>query len=117
MREYFASQRSRVRKLTRLSRERAIRASGNKELQDGVPAESDLMLPIETAPLSSVGPSNVEEAPSCSNQDEVLPGLGESERHFVDNIFSSMCKEETFSGQVKLMEWILQIENPTILSW
>ncbi|KNA22330.1 hypothetical protein SOVF_035080 [Spinacia oleracea] len=117
VREYFASQRSRVRKLTRLSRERAIRASGNKELQDGVPAESDLMLPIETAPLSSVGPSNVEEAPSCSNQDEVLPGLGESERHFVDNIFSSMCKEETFSGQVKLMEWILQIENPTILSW
>uniref|UniRef100_A0A803NB61 Homeobox domain-containing protein n=1 Tax=Chenopodium quinoa TaxID=63459 RepID=A0A803NB61_CHEQI len=115
-REYFASQRSRVRKLVRLSRERAIRANGNKELQDIISADSDLMLPIDTTPLSSIGP-DVEEAPSCSNQDEGLPGLGESEKDFVENIFSSMCKEETFSGQVKLMDWILQIENPTILCW
>ncbi|KAL2900429.1 Homeobox protein LUMINIDEPENDENS [Bienertia sinuspersici] len=115
VREYFAGQRSRVRKMVRLSREKVVRASVNKELQDGVSADSDLMLPIDLTPLSSI--SNLEEAPSCSNQDEVLPGLGESEKHFVENIFSSMCKEETFFGQVKLMEWILQIENPSILCW
>lgn len=115
MREYFAGQRSRVRKLVRLSREKAIRASIDTELQDGVSADSDLMLPIDPTPLSSI--SNADEAPSCSNQDEVLLGLSESEQHFVDNIFSSMCKEETFAGQVKLMEWILQIENPSILCW
>ncbi|KAI3407674.1 uncharacterized protein J3R85_020817 [Psidium guajava] len=28
-----------------------------------------------------------------------------------------MGKEETFSGQVKLMEWILRIENSSVLSW
>lgn len=117
VREYFASQRSRVRKLARLARERAIRTSANKEVQDGVSADPNLMLPMDTTPLSSIGPSNAEGAPSCSNQDEVVPGLGESERDFVGNIFSSMCKEETFSGQVKLMEWILQIENPSVLCW
>ncbi|KMT06051.1 hypothetical protein BVRB_7g163790 isoform B [Beta vulgaris subsp. vulgaris] len=117
VREYFAGQRSRVRRIVRLSREKAIRTSATKEIQDGVSADADLMHPIDPTPLSSIGPSNAEEVPSCSNQDEVLPGLGESERHFVENIFSSMCKEETFSGQVKLMDWILQIENPLILGW
>ena len=103
--------------MVRLSREKAIRAGTDKELQDGVTADSDLMLPINPTPLTTVGPSDAEEASSSSNQDEVLPGLGESERKFVENIFSSMCKEETFSGQVKLMEWILQMENPSVLCW
>ena len=35
----------------------------------------------------------------------------------VDNIFSLMRKEETFSGQEKLMEWILKIQNISVLSW
>lgn len=117
VREYFANQRSRVRKMVRLSREKAIRANIDRELQDGMLATSDPMLPLDPVPLSSVGPSSAEEAPSCSNQDEVFPGLGESEKQFVENIFSSMCKEETFSGQVKLMEWILLIENPSVLCW
>ena len=117
VREYFANQRSRVRKMVRLSREKTIRANIDRELQDGMLATSDPMLPLDPVPLSSVGPSSAEEAPSCSNQDEVFPGLGESEKQFVENIFSSMCKEETFSGQVKLMEWILLIENPSVLCW
>lgn len=101
--------------MVRLSREKAIRTNIDAELQDGVSADSDLMPPIDPTPLNSI--SNPEEAPSCSNQDEVLLGLTEFERNFVDNIFSSMCKEETFAGQVKLMEWMLQIENPSILCW
>ncbi|XP_058107445.1 uncharacterized protein LOC131251019 [Magnolia sinica] len=28
-----------------------------------------------------------------------------------------MRKEETFSGQVKLMEWVLQIHNSVVLHW
>ncbi|KAL9228169.1 hypothetical protein vseg_003778 [Gypsophila vaccaria] len=118
VREYFASQRTRVRKIVRVSRERALRASATKELQAGVSADADPMLVVdEPVPLNSIGPPSAEEAPSCSNQDDVLPGLDEFDKQFVENIFRLMKKEESFSGQVKLMEWILRIENPSVLSW
>ncbi|KAJ9171859.1 hypothetical protein P3X46_015166 [Hevea brasiliensis] len=147
VRDFFASQRSRVRKLVHLSREKAARTNSCKEPQDGVSASSDPMIPIDLAPLNSVhpdpvplnsvhpdpvplnsvgpdlnpiypaGPSNADEAPSCSTQGDVLPGLNDSDKHFVENIFIWLRKEETFSGQVKLMEWILQIQNPSVLNW
>ncbi|XP_015575659.1 homeobox protein LUMINIDEPENDENS isoform X2 [Ricinus communis] len=205
VRDFFNSQRSRVRKLVRLSREKVARANSYDERQDGVPTSSDPMVPIDMAPLNSVypdlvnfvgsnpaplssvgsdpaplssiasnaaplisvgpnpaplssigsspaplnsvgshpaplnsfysspvllnttgtdpspllsvGPSNLEEAPSCSMQDDILPGLHDQDRHFVENIFNLLRKEETFSGQVKLMEWILQIQNPSVLNW
>ncbi|XP_074278959.1 homeobox protein LUMINIDEPENDENS [Silene latifolia] len=128
VREYFASQRTRVRKIIRVSREKAVRASTNKELQDSVSADANPlldsvsadagpMLLTEPVPLMSIGPPTNEEVPSCSNQDEALPGLDEFDKHFVENIFSLMIKEESFSGQVKLMEWILRVENPSVLSW
>ncbi|KAK9726267.1 hypothetical protein RND81_05G202700 [Saponaria officinalis] len=118
VREYFASQRTRVRKIVRVSREKALRASGTKELQDGIAADVDPMFVVEEpVPLKTIGPPTAEEAPSCSNQDEVLPGLDEFDKQFVENIFRMMSKEESFSGQVKLMEWILRVENPSVLSW
>lgn len=117
VRDFFASQRTRVRKLVRLSREKAMRSSACKELHDGALISSDPMMPIDPVPLNSVGPASVEEAPSCSTQDEALPGLDDEDKHFVENIFNFMRKEETFSGQVKLMEWILQIQNSSVLCW
>ncbi|XP_065861299.1 homeobox protein LUMINIDEPENDENS [Euphorbia lathyris] len=177
VRDFFGSQRSRVKRLVRLSREKAARANAHKEPQNVVSTSCDPMMPIHIAPLSSihpdpvpldsvdsnsdplnsiasnslslnhvnidpvplysiisnslplnpvnpdsvplnhVGTSSAEEMPSCSTQDDILPGLNDIEKHFVDNIFTLLRKEETFSGQVKLMEWILQIQNPSVLSW
>ncbi|GLT28526.1 hypothetical protein SLA2020_034510 [Shorea laevis] len=114
VRDFFASQRTRVRKQVRLSREKAIRYNASKEPSVTV---SDATTPVEPVPLNLVGPVSAEEAPSCSTQDDALPGLDESDRHFVENIFHVMRKEETFSGQGKLLEWILKIQNSTVLSW
>jgi len=49
-------------------------------------------------------------------QEEVHPGVESEDKKFLESIFALMQKEETFSGQVKLMEWILQINNVTVLS-
>lgn len=117
VRDFFNSQRSRVRKLVRLSREKAMRSSACKQPDDGAIISPDPMTPIDPVPLNSVVPASVEEAPSCSTQDDALPGLDDEDKHFVENIFILMRKEETFSGQVKLMEWILQIQNSSVLCW
>ncbi|KAK6940936.1 hypothetical protein RJ641_030467 [Dillenia turbinata] len=115
VRDFFASQRSRVRKFVRISRERATRSGPCKEKDDGPAAtSSDPMVPIDQVPLKSVAPSIVEELPCCSTQDAALPGLNDTDKNFLENIFSLMRKEETFSGQVKLMEWILRIENSSL---
>ncbi|XP_057493196.1 homeobox protein LUMINIDEPENDENS-like [Actinidia eriantha] len=116
VREFITSQRSRVRKFVRLSREKALRSNSSKEVQDGVPVSTDPATPIYPVPLSCVGPASSEERPCCSTQEETLPDLDDSNRHFLENIFSFMRKEETFSGQVKL-EWILQIQNSSVLYW
>ncbi|KAL3572429.1 hypothetical protein D5086_026333 [Populus alba] len=79
-----------------------------------VPLDSVAHNPV---PLNSAGPSRVDEAPSCSTQDDMLPGLDELDKHFIENIFGLLRKEETFTGQVKLMEWILQIHTFSVLNW
>ena len=94
-----------------------MRSSACKEPHDGLLLSSDPMVPIDPVPLNSVDPASVEEAPSCSTQYDALPGLDDEDKHFVENIFNLMRKEETFSGQVKLMEWILQIQNSSVLCW
>ncbi|XAR61293.1 hypothetical protein NMG60_11034943 [Bertholletia excelsa] len=115
VREFFTSQRSRVRKFVRLSREKALRSNVSKEVQDGAPMSTDPTMPVYPVPLNSLEPANSEEGPSCSTQDETLLVLGDSDKYFLENIFSLMRKEETFSGQVKLMEWVLQIQNSSAL--
>lgn len=115
VRDFFTSQRSRVRRFIRLSREKATQSSYCVQDQDG-PSSSNVDTLNHPVPLNSVGPSSVE-APSCSTQDEVLPDTDDSDKYFIANIFSLMRKEETFSGQVKLMEWILQIQSPSVLFW
>lgn len=95
----------------------AIKSIATKECNDGINPVSDLVICHEPVPLNSVGPITSEGEPSCSKQDASLLGLAEAEKHFVENIFSTMQKEETFSGQVKVMEWILAIQNPAVLHW
>ncbi|KAM6558426.1 hypothetical protein CsatA_027665 [Cannabis sativa] len=117
VREFFASQRSRVRRLVRLSREKATKSNSCAELNDGVHAISDPLLPFQPIPLNTIAPTGIEETPSCSTEDDVLPGIDGLDKQFVENIFSWMRKEETYSGQVKLMEWILQMKNSAVLCW
>ncbi|PIA44474.1 hypothetical protein AQUCO_01700223v1 [Aquilegia coerulea] len=153
VREFFASQRSRVRKLVRLSREKAIKSDAERMLDGGCSTSSDsamhvidptplnvvdpnaiksdagktleglcstnesAMHVINPTPLNSMDPKAVGEAPSCSSKEETVPGADDFEKKFIENIFSSMRKEETFSGQVKLMEWILQVQNSSVLYW
>ncbi|XP_031112282.1 homeobox protein LUMINIDEPENDENS [Ipomoea triloba] len=116
VRDFFTTQRTRVRKLVRLSREKARKPSASDEPCGGIPLSSDASLPVDPVPLDSVAPTNVE-GPSCSTQDEALSGVEESDKDFIDNIFILMRQEETFSGQVKLMDWILEIQNPSVLQW
>lgn len=188
VREYFASQRSRVRKFVRLAREKAIKTDVPKTLQDGCSTGSDPSAPlidqaplnsisdqatlnctddqapldtvndqapsdpiadqsllnpvidpaplniiinqaplntiidqaqldsvIDRAPLNTMDPMVIQEGPSSSLQEENFPGIDASDKNFVENIFDMMRKEETFSGQVKLMEWIMRIQNASVL--
>ncbi|KAK4273183.1 hypothetical protein QN277_021632 [Acacia crassicarpa] len=116
VREFFNIQRSRVRRQVRLSRERVLRSNYHEEPCDGFPINLDPMITINPAPLNSASPVSVDEA-SCSTEETPFSGLNGLEKHFVDNIFSLMRKEETFSGQVKLLEWILKIQNASVLIW
>ncbi|KAK1319723.1 Homeobox protein LUMINIDEPENDENS [Acorus calamus] len=69
------------------------------------------------APLNSLVTKPAEEGPSCTSQEDAIPDIDDFDQKFVRNIFSLMQKEETFSGQVKLLEWILQIQNSAVLDW
>ncbi|KAJ6797973.1 homeobox protein LUMINIDEPENDENS [Iris pallida] len=61
--------------------------------------------------------NTVEGGPSSSQKEETIPGVDSDDKRFLENIFNLMRKDQTFSGQVKLMEWILQIHNTAVLSW
>lgn len=102
----------------RLSREKAIRLKAPKESNVVVPVNSGsaTATPIDPLPLNSIAP-DVGDASPCPVQNDLLPGIDEADKEFLQNIFTLMGKEETFSGQVKLMEWILRIENSSVLSW
>jgi membrane protein insertase Oxa1/YidC/SpoIIIJ len=74
-----------------------------------------------TTPSGTIQPTDPKINPDSiqkeAKQEEVAPGVESEDKKFLDSIFALMRKEETFSGQVKLMQWILQINNVTILSW
>ncbi|KAJ4968422.1 hypothetical protein NE237_015123 [Protea cynaroides] len=117
VREFFAGQRSKVRKLARLSKEKMVRSKASKASPDGCLTGSDPAIPIDKIPLSPVESKTVQEVPSCSLREEALPDINNSDINFLENIFNLMRKEEAFSGQVKLMDWILQIQNSSVLYW
>uniref|UniRef100_A0A0D9V9Y0 Homeobox domain-containing protein n=1 Tax=Leersia perrieri TaxID=77586 RepID=A0A0D9V9Y0_9ORYZ len=166
VREFFASQRTRVRKFVRLSREKALRIESSK-VPDNVCSISTEQTPVDIEanaqviePLRTLEPLEVQQIPlqhvvvpqiylqlpvvpqSCATsvaptgimqpidakttpdsvqketkQEEVAAGVESEDKKFLESIFALMRKENTFSGQVKLMESILQINNVTVLSW
>ncbi|KAL8548585.1 hypothetical protein ACS0TY_007759 [Phlomoides rotata] len=119
VRDFFAGQRTRVRKFVRLSREKANRSSACDLVHDGVTPTSNPDITAEPIPLQTLPPTetNIVEGPSCSKRHEGLSCMTDSDLHFVENIFGLLRKEESFSGQAKLLRWILQIKNPSVLNW
>lgn len=175
VREFFASQRTRVRKAVRLSREKALKLeiSETKDSLSETPnsvcsmsteqtpldieTHAQIVEPLRTlepiemlqsssqlvevqqdslqqaevqqssavptpmTPTGTIQPTDAKINPDSvqkeTKQEEVAPGVESEDKKFLDSIFALMRKEEAFSGQVKLMEWILQINNATILSW
>ncbi|XP_078440755.1 homeodomain-like superfamily protein isoform X2 [Wolffia australiana] len=127
VREYFASQRSRVRTLVRLSREKVINSNGSDEtgidcplLASGPTTSLEEQINHEdkdTVHGDQVNCVSVESADACAAKEETLPGIEADDDKFLKQIFGLMKKESTFSGQMKLMEWILQIHNSAVLLW
>ncbi|CAM0884647.1 unnamed protein product [Alopecurus aequalis] len=167
VREFFASQRTRVRKAVRLSREKTLKLEASETpksicsmsteqtpldieihaqiveplrtlepvemfqsssqvvevpqdpLQQAEVQQSSA-LPTPITPTGTIQPTDAKINPDSVKEikkEEGAPGVESEDKKFLDSIFALMRKEETFSGQVKLMEWILQINNATILSW
>lgn len=151
VREFFAGQRSRVRKLTRVSREKATQSEASKEPLDVCPISIEQPLPVAieaSVSLNPVNPMTVQHSQVLENygnanaaqggqqipvnstevktaqegaaglpQEEATDGIDSEDKKFLENIFNLMKKEETFSGQAKLMEWVLQIHNTAVLNW
>lgn len=108
-----------MRKFVRLSREKTNRSSTCDLVHDGIISTSDPDIAAEPIPLQTLSPTqtNIDDGPSCSKRHEGLSGMTDSDLHFVENIFDLLRKEESFSGQVKLLRWILQMKNPSVLNW
>lgn len=105
-----------MRKFVRMSREKANPSASNL-MHDGITPTSSSEMPVEPIPLATVAPISIDEGPSSSKRPEDLPGLADPDKHFVENIFGLLRKEESFSGQLKLIRWILRITNPSVLNW
>lgn len=107
----------------RLSREKVITSNTHVLQDDAVLENNDATNHVDPVPLNSTHP----EACSISwgeggtvalmPSEDIPPDISDSDKYFIENIFSLLRKEETFSGQVKLMEWIMQIQDSSVLIW
>ncbi|CAD5326922.1 unnamed protein product [Arabidopsis thaliana] len=123
VREFFVTQKTRVRKQVRLSREKVVMSNTHALQDDGVPENNNATNHVEPVPLNSIHPEACSiswgegEIVALIPPEDIPPDISDSDKYFVENIFSLLRKEETFSGQVKLMEWIMQIQDASVLIW
>lgn len=106
-----------MRKFVKSSKEKDNKSFIRDAMHDEIASMSDPNVPPEPVPLDTIIPTSIDEGPSCSKRPELLSVMEDSESHFVENIFSLMRKEESFSGQAKLLQWILRMKNPAVLHW
>ncbi|URD83851.1 hypothetical protein MUK42_02586 [Musa troglodytarum] len=151
VREFFAGQRSRVRKLVRLSCEKVTRLEESKTSKEDHLVSLDQSLPVSKVPSGNAAASDAfvtvelkqvpdntgifgtvktyqqetltsinlvkEEGRPSLLLEETIPGVNSDDKEFLNNIFNLMRKEQTFSAQVKLMEWVLCVQNSAVLNW
>ncbi|RWW21045.1 hypothetical protein GW17_00014810 [Ensete ventricosum] len=116
VREFFAGQRSRVRKLVRLSCEKVTRLEESKTSKEDHSVSLDQSLVVSKETLTSVNLVKEEGCPSLL-QEETIPGVNSDDKEFLNNMLNLMRKEQRFSAQVKLMEWVLCVQNSAVLNW
>lgn len=128
VRDFFATQKIKVKKQVRLSREKLMMSTTHAIQGDGVMEQNSAVPHAEPLPLNSMDPeaSSISwgegETPALMpkedvQEEDVPPDISDSDKYFVDNIFSLLRREETFLGQMKLMEWIMQIQDSSVLIW
>uniref|UniRef100_A0A1J3FNX5 Homeobox protein LUMINIDEPENDENS n=1 Tax=Noccaea caerulescens TaxID=107243 RepID=A0A1J3FNX5_NOCCA len=121
VRDFFFTQRTRVKKQVKLAsaREKVVMSSTLALQDEGVPENNN----GEPVPLNSIAPEGSYvswaegETVAFMPQEDLPPDISDSDKYFVENIFSRLHKAETFLGQVKLMEWIMQIQDSSVLIW
>ena len=91
-----------------MSREKAIKSIESYETSNDCP-----LLP-DSDPKTING---LHSEHGSSMEEETIPDLDTNDKNFLDQIFGLMQKENTFSGQMKLIEWILQIHTSAVLQW
>ncbi|EOA22544.1 hypothetical protein CARUB_v10003204mg [Capsella rubella] len=123
VREFFVTQKTRVRRQVRLSREKVILSNTDALQGDGVPEDNNGTNHVDPVPLNSIHPEacsiswSAAETVALIPPEDIPPDISDSDKYFVENIFALLRKEESFSGQVKLMEWIMQIQDSSVLIW
>ncbi|XP_039128602.1 homeobox protein LUMINIDEPENDENS-like isoform X2 [Dioscorea cayenensis subsp. rotundata] len=127
VREFFAGQRSRVRKLTRVSREKVTQSEASKEPLDVCPISVEQPLPVAIeapASLNTVNPMTVQHCQVLENYGNANATEGgqqvpvnSTEVKTAQEGASCLPQEEAIDGQAKLMEWVLQIQNIAVLNW
>ncbi|KAL1225132.1 Homeobox protein LUMINIDEPENDENS [Cardamine amara subsp. amara] len=95
VRDFFVTQKTRVRKQVRLSREKVIMSSTPALQDNGVLENNNATTHVDPVPLNSSHPE------ACS----ISWAEGEVVVHMPPE------------GQVKLMEWIMQIQDSSVLIW
>lgn len=123
VRDFFVTQKTRVRKQVRLSREKVIMSNTPALQGDGVLENNNATTLVDPISLNSTHPEACSlswaegESVALMPPEDIPPDISDSDKYFVENIFSLLRKEETFLGQVKLMEWIMQIQDSSVLIW
>lgn len=119
VREFFSGQRSRVRRFVRQSmdKENNMQMSNTFEDSDQNSTKQSSclteMLHSESEVGNRVAVKDLYKLPN----DDILGERESFDSNFIKRFFSLMRKESTFSGQVQLLERILQIHDQTVLCW
>lgn len=117
VREFFSGQRSRVRRFVRQSmdKENNMQMSNTFEDSDQNSTKQSSCLTDMLHSESEVGNrAAVKDSYKLPN-DDILGERESFDSNFIKRFFLLMRKESTFSGQVQLLERILQIHDQTVL--
>ncbi|KAH9328469.1 hypothetical protein KI387_000577, partial [Taxus chinensis] len=119
VREFFSGQRSRVRRLARQAHDKANNIQAVNTFEDLAPSATKQFSCLTTLlhSQSGVGIRTAGKESCRLLTDNALEDRESFDTNFIKSFFFLMRKEGTFSGQVQLLERILQIHDSTVLCW
>ncbi|GLJ46143.1 hypothetical protein SUGI_0972100 [Cryptomeria japonica] len=119
VREFFSGQRSRVRRLVRQAHDKTNNIQSGNTPDDGVPSaikQSGCLTTLLHYP-NAIGIRTAGKDSCRLPDDKSFEDRESFDTNFIRGFFFLMRKEGTFSGQVQLLERILQIHDSTVLCW